>query len=151
MCSFCLSDLSKFFFSSIKLRASILQRGLSDRSPAVVKECVKLLIDEWLCKSCNSNPVELLKYLDVETYESVGVSVMRALLGAGMGKPEETQKIQQYKDSCDEAEGLIINNHLFLIFTSYMYVFSCHIFVFKSFDLHFTNFLLNLFASEEEI
>ncbi|XP_057521686.1 uncharacterized protein LOC130801810 [Amaranthus tricolor] len=89
---------------SIKLRASILQRGLSDRSPAVVKECVKLLIDEWLCKSCNSNPVELLKYLDVETYESVGVSVMRALLGAGMGKPEETQKIQQYKDSCDEAE-----------------------------------------------
>ncbi|XP_010670110.2 uncharacterized protein LOC104887214 isoform X1 [Beta vulgaris subsp. vulgaris] len=84
---------------SIKLRALILQRGLSDRSPAVVKECLKLMIDEWLCKSCNNNPVELLKYLDVETYENVGVSVMKALLGAGMGKPEGSQRIQQFKES----------------------------------------------------
>ncbi|XP_021775152.1 condensin complex subunit 3-like [Chenopodium quinoa] len=89
---------------SIKLRALILQRGLSDRAPAVVKECLKLMKDEWLSKNCNNNPIELLKYLDVETYESIGVSVMRALLDAGMGKPDGNQKIQQFKESsCDGA------------------------------------------------
>ncbi|KAL2922343.1 Condensin complex subunit 3, partial [Bienertia sinuspersici] len=87
---------------SIKLRALILQRGLSDRSPAVVKECLKLLKDEWLCKSCNNNPIELLKYLDVETYEYVGVSVMKALLSVGMCKPDGSQRIQQFKESSND-------------------------------------------------
>ncbi|KAL9230904.1 hypothetical protein vseg_006195 [Gypsophila vaccaria] len=84
---------------SIKLRTLILQRGLSDRSPSIVKECLKLLKDEWLSKSCNGDPIELLKYLDVETYESVGVSVMRALLEAGMVKLDGSQRMQQFKDS----------------------------------------------------
>ncbi|KAD7478499.1 hypothetical protein E3N88_01635 [Mikania micrantha] len=56
----------------------------SDRSEAVTKECLKLLKDEWLMKSCNGDPIELLRYLDVETYESIGVSVMEALLKAGL-------------------------------------------------------------------
>ncbi|XP_074286606.1 uncharacterized protein LOC141611856 [Silene latifolia] len=89
---------------SIKLRTLILQRGLSDRSQSIVKECLKLLKDEWLSKSCNGDPVELLKYLDVETYESVGVSVMRALVEGGMIKLDGSQRIQQFKDSsCGEA------------------------------------------------
>ncbi|KAL6337998.1 hypothetical protein AAG906_007804 [Vitis piasezkii] len=60
------------FLSNIKVRTIILQRGLTDRSAAVTKECLKLLKDEWLVKCCNGDPIELLKYLDVETYELVG-------------------------------------------------------------------------------
>ncbi|KAK9741242.1 hypothetical protein RND81_03G091600 [Saponaria officinalis] len=90
---------------SIKLRTLILQRGLSDRSPSIVKECLKLLKDEWLSKSCNGDPIELLKYLDVETYESVGVSVMRALLEAGMVKLDGSQGMQQFKDSSSSGVG----------------------------------------------
>lgn len=77
----------------------ILQRGLSDRSTAVVKECINLLKDEWLPKFCNGNPVELLKYLDVETYEGVGESVMVALLRAGLVKLEDVQSLHQYSTS----------------------------------------------------
>ncbi|KAL9261771.1 Condensin complex subunit 3-like protein [Drosera capensis] len=69
---------------SIKHRTVILQRGLSDRSPTVVKECLKLMKDEWLAKHCKSDPIELLKFLDVETYETIGDSVMGALLCAGV-------------------------------------------------------------------
>ncbi|CAN0913823.1 Condensin complex subunit 3 [Linum grandiflorum] len=68
---------------SIKLRTLILQRGLADRSIIVSKECLKLLRDEWLSKCCNDDPIELLKYLDVETYELVGEAVMDALLKEG--------------------------------------------------------------------
>ncbi|KAK4411778.1 Condensin complex subunit [Sesamum angolense] len=64
---------------SIKHRTNILQRGLTDRSTSVAKDCVKLLKDEWLEKCCNGDPVELLKFLDVETYESVGELVMTQL------------------------------------------------------------------------
>ncbi|KAH9624926.1 hypothetical protein KSS87_008375, partial [Heliosperma pusillum] len=99
---------------SIKLRTLILQRGLSDRSQSIVKECLKLLKDEWLSKSCNGDSVELLKYLDVETYESVGVSVMRALLEGGMIKLDGSQRIQQFKDSsCSEAGDLENSNPRF--------------------------------------
>ncbi|GAB4855227.1 hypothetical protein Ancab_023852 [Ancistrocladus abbreviatus] len=91
---------------SIKLRTVILQRGLSDRSPAVVKECLKLMRDEWLVKCCNSDPVELLKFLDVETYESIGDSVVGALLRDGMVKLLDEQRIQQFKGlACNEAGG----------------------------------------------
>ncbi|KAL6990247.1 hypothetical protein U1Q18_051104 [Sarracenia purpurea var. burkii] len=58
----------------IKFRTIILHRGLADRSAVVTKECLKLLKDDWLVKCCNGDPIELLKYLDVETYESVGES-----------------------------------------------------------------------------
>ncbi|KAK9062182.1 hypothetical protein SSX86_019368 [Deinandra increscens subsp. villosa] len=84
---------------SIKQRTIILQRGLSDRSAAVTKECLKLMKDEWLMKSCNGDPIELLRYLDVETYESIGVSVMEALLKAGLVKLHGGQSIKQYISS----------------------------------------------------
>ncbi|KAF5769329.1 putative armadillo-like helical, nuclear condensin complex subunit 3 domain-containing protein [Helianthus annuus] len=84
---------------SIKQRTIILQRGLSDRSAAVTKECIKLMKDEWLMKSCNGDPVELLKYLDVETYESIGVSVMDALLKAGLVKLHSGLSIKQFISS----------------------------------------------------
>ncbi|KAM0021900.1 putative armadillo-like helical, nuclear condensin complex subunit 3 domain-containing protein [Helianthus debilis subsp. tardiflorus] len=84
---------------SIKQRTIILQRGLSDRSAAVTKECIKLMKDEWLMKSCNGDPVELLKYLDVETYESIGVSVMDALLKAGLVKLHAGLSIKQFISS----------------------------------------------------
>ncbi|GMH13269.1 hypothetical protein Nepgr_015110 [Nepenthes gracilis] len=82
---------------SIKLRTVILQRGLSDRSPAVVEECLKLMKDEWLVNCCNNDPVELLKFLDVETYESIGDSVMRTLLRAGMVNLHDEERIHQFK------------------------------------------------------
>ncbi|XP_021891409.1 condensin complex subunit 3 isoform X2 [Carica papaya] len=91
---------------SIKLRTIILQRGLVDRCVAVSNECLKLMKDQWLTKSCNGDPVELLKYLDVETYESVGESVMVALLSSGSVKLHECGSIQQYISSaCDQNGG----------------------------------------------
>ncbi|KAK9041247.1 hypothetical protein V6N11_016357 [Hibiscus sabdariffa] len=81
---------------SIKHRTTILQRGLADRSSAVPKECLKLMTDQWLAKCCNGDPVELLKYLDVETYESVGESVMESLLKAGLLNLQKVESIQQY-------------------------------------------------------
>ncbi|KAH1153122.1 hypothetical protein GYH30_048981 [Glycine max] len=91
---------------SIKLRTVILRRGLADRSVAVSKECFKLLKDEWLMKCCNGDPIELLKYLDVETYESVSESVMEALLKAGLVELQNGASIQQYISSNgDRTEG----------------------------------------------
>ncbi|KAB2057612.1 hypothetical protein ES319_A11G179900v1 [Gossypium barbadense] len=81
---------------SIKHRTAILQRGLADRSLAVSKECLKLMTDQWLVKCCNGDPVQLLKYLDVETYESVGESVMESLLKADLVKLHKVESIQQY-------------------------------------------------------
>lgn len=93
-------------FNSIKLRTTILQRGLADRSTAVTKECLKLMKDEWLVKSCNGDPIKLLKYLDVETYELVGESVMWALLKAGLVKVLDGQSINQFLVSTtDTTEG----------------------------------------------
>ncbi|XP_057972406.1 uncharacterized protein LOC131160592 isoform X2 [Malania oleifera] len=82
---------------SIKLRAVILRRGFADRSSTVRKECLKLLKDEWLEKCCNGDPLELLKYFDVETYELVGESVMGALLKDGLVKVKDGQGIQRFK------------------------------------------------------
>lgn len=50
-------------------------------------------------KSCNGNPIELLKFLDVETYESIGVSVMEALLKSGLVKLHGGQTINQFISS----------------------------------------------------
>lgn len=94
------------FICSIKHRTMILKRGLTDRSEAVSKECLKLMKDHWLAKHCNGNPIELLKYLDVETYELVGESVMAALLKEGLLKPSDGQSMREYKSSADvETEG----------------------------------------------
>ena len=93
-------------FGSIKVRTTILQRGLADRSATVTKECLKLLKDEWLVKCCNRDPIELLKYLDVETYELVGESVMEALLKAGVVQLQDDQSIQQFiVSTSNENEG----------------------------------------------
>ena len=73
----------------------------------MTKECLKLLIDEWLVKCCDGDPIELLKYLDVETYESVGESVMEAVLKAGLVKVQEGQSICQFLVSnSNTTEGL---------------------------------------------
>ncbi|XP_051143880.1 uncharacterized protein LOC127260232 [Andrographis paniculata] len=91
---------------SIKQRTDILQRGLADRSTAVAKECMKLIKDEWLEKSCNGDPIQLLKFLDVETYESVGELVMTTLLKAGLVKLQNDQSIRKFFSSTGEsAEG----------------------------------------------
>ncbi|CAB4271976.1 unnamed protein product [Prunus armeniaca] len=88
---------------SIKHRTLILQRGLADRSVAVSNECLKLLKDEWLIKCCGGDPLELLKFLDVETYEFVGESVADALLKAGLIKVRDGENIRQYISSSDSA------------------------------------------------
>ncbi|XP_071735403.1 uncharacterized protein [Rutidosis leptorrhynchoides] len=90
---------------SIKQRTIVLQRGLADRSASVTKECLNLLKDEWLMKSCNGDPIELLRYLDVETYESIGVSVMEALLKSGLVKLHGGQSIKQFLSTSNTTEG----------------------------------------------
>ncbi|KAK6127474.1 hypothetical protein DH2020_038791 [Rehmannia glutinosa] len=81
---------------SIKLRTTILQRGLTDRSAAVAKECLRMMKDEWLDKCCSGDPIELLKFLDVETYELVGESVMATLLKAGLVKLQDGQILRNF-------------------------------------------------------
>lgn len=62
--------------------------------------------DQWLNKCCNGDPIEFLKYLDVETYELVGESVMRALLEAGLIQIRDGQSIRRYISSeCETTEG----------------------------------------------
>ncbi|XP_010271343.1 PREDICTED: condensin complex subunit 3 [Nelumbo nucifera] len=96
---------------SIKLRTIILQRGLADRSESVKKECLKLMKDEWLVRRCNGDPISLLKFLDVETYESVGEAVIGTLLKAGMVDLQDGQSIRQFLVStCDTNEGQCIPN-----------------------------------------
>ncbi|OIT00996.1 PREDICTED: condensin complex subunit 3 [Nicotiana attenuata] len=89
---------------SIKLRTLILERGLADRSSSVVKECFRMMKDEWLTKCCNGDLVELLKYLDVETYESVGEFVMDSLLKAGLVKLQDGQSMRQFLTSNSDTE-----------------------------------------------
>ncbi|KAF6150814.1 hypothetical protein GIB67_020897 [Kingdonia uniflora] len=81
---------------SIKLRTVILQRGLADRSTSVTKRCLNLMKDDWLVKCCNGDPVAFLKFLDVETYESVGESVMVSLLKGDMVDLQGDQRIQLF-------------------------------------------------------
>ncbi|KAF3642639.1 hypothetical protein FXO37_22415 [Capsicum annuum] len=92
---------SKFPLQS--LRTLILERGLADRSSSVVKECFRMLKNEWLTTCCNGDPLELLKYLDVETYESVGESAMGSLLKAGLIKLQDGQSMRQFLRSDNDA------------------------------------------------
>lgn len=65
-----------------------------------------MMKDEWLEKCCNGDPIELLKFLDVETYESVGETVMSTLLKAGLIKLHDGQTLQKFITSGDDsAEG----------------------------------------------
>ncbi|XP_031491341.1 uncharacterized protein LOC116258361 [Nymphaea colorata] len=90
---------------SIKQRTVILQRGLVDRSPAVKKECTKLMKDAWLMKCCNGDPISLLKFLDVETYELVGEAVIDELLRSGMAHVQEDQSIRNFLVPAFEENG----------------------------------------------
>ncbi|KAI5062946.1 hypothetical protein GOP47_0021493 [Adiantum capillus-veneris] len=81
---------------SIKQRTCILQRGLHDRRECVQAECLRMLKDVWLVKCCQGDAVALLKYLDVETNESVGESVMLALLTADALTPQNGQGLQKF-------------------------------------------------------
>ncbi|XP_066370272.1 uncharacterized protein [Miscanthus floridulus] len=81
---------------SIKQRTTVLHRGLSDRSASVNNECLKMLKDEWLVKYCRGDVISLLRFLDVETYESVGESVMAVLLKDGALRVHDGHSIRQY-------------------------------------------------------
>ncbi|KAK1302859.1 hypothetical protein QJS10_CPB12g01370 [Acorus calamus] len=89
---------------SIKVRTTILKRGLTDRSAPVRKECLKMLKDEWLSKYSNGDPVALLKFLDVETYESVGETVMETLLQDGSVTVQDDQGIRLFLSLRHETE-----------------------------------------------
>lgn len=84
------------FGFSIKQRTTVLHRGLSDRSASVNNECLKMLKDEWLVKYCGGDVISLLRFLDVETYESVGESVMAVLLKDGALRVQDGHSIRQY-------------------------------------------------------
>ncbi|KAL8550153.1 hypothetical protein ACS0TY_008830 [Phlomoides rotata] len=96
---------------SIKLRTSILQRGLADRSASVAKECFRMLKDEWLDKCCNGDPIELLKFLDVETYESIGEIVISTLLKAGLVTLQDGQTIRKFFTANDDLAEAGQNNY----------------------------------------
>ncbi|KAM0952757.1 putative armadillo-like helical, condensin complex subunit 3 [Dioscorea sansibarensis] len=111
---------------SIKLRTVIIQRGLSDRSSLVRKECFKMLKAEWLAKYCNGDAIALLRFLDVETYETVGESVMEALLKDGMVKVQG-QSIRQCLTTSNTSEGIKSSglfDYSFFFFSSDAFVFS---------------------------
>lgn len=90
---------------SIKQRTTLLHRGLSDRSASVNNGCLKMLKDEWLVKYCGGDAIALLRFLDVETYESVGESVMAVLLKEGALRVQDGQSIRQYFTANGENEG----------------------------------------------
>lgn len=56
-------------------------------------------------KCCGGDPIALLKYLDVETYESVGEAVMEAFLNDGVVRIQEGQSIREYISSENQSEG----------------------------------------------
>lgn len=56
-------------------------------------------------KCCGGDPVALLKYFDVETYESVGEAVMEAFLNDGVVRIQEGQSIREYISSENQSEG----------------------------------------------
>jgi len=64
-----------------------------------------MLKDEWLIKYCGGDVIALLRFLDVETYESVGESVMAVLLKDGALRVQEGHSIRQYFTANGENEG----------------------------------------------
>ncbi|KAG8076259.1 hypothetical protein GUJ93_ZPchr0006g41083 [Zizania palustris] len=97
---------------SIKQRTSLLYRGLSDRSASVNSECLKMLKDEWLMKYCGGDVITLLRFLDVETYEAVGETVMVVLLKDGSVRVQDGQTIRQYFIANTEGEEQVSNIQL---------------------------------------
>ncbi|CAM6100840.1 unnamed protein product [Calypogeia fissa] len=95
---------------SITQRAMTIRRGLSERIPAVRQECEKLL-GLWLREDCESDPLKLLRFLDVETYEKVGEMAITELLtenliefnGTGLRKFLDTSGNERLLMSAEEA------------------------------------------------
>lgn len=85
--------------------------------------------DEWLIKCCNEDPLVLLKYLDVETYEMVGESVAGALLKGGEIRVPEGDSIRQYiLSNSARAEGVLQFSNIFYELNGFflkMLVFKC--------------------------
>ena len=77
-------------------RAKVLQRGLADRVPAVQAECVNMLKTSWLNRDCDGDVIALLRYLDVETNEKVGESVLNELLKHGILNSNEGEGLRQF-------------------------------------------------------
>jgi hypothetical protein len=92
-------------------RTTLLHRGLSDRFASVNNECLKMLKDEWLVKYCDGDAITLLRFLDVETYELVGESVMGVLLKDGSLQVQDGQSIRKYITTNGENEGYSEQNH----------------------------------------
>ncbi|KAH7286349.1 hypothetical protein KP509_32G002700 [Ceratopteris richardii] len=124
-----LSKKFPFQSLSIKQRACILQRGLHDRRETVQAECLKMLKDVWLNKCCQGDALVLLKYLDVETNETVGESVMLALLKADAITVQDGQGLQRFVSSTGRTEGQFEQAHqleaeealYWRVFTSYLH------------------------------
>lgn len=81
-----------------------------------------MLKDEWLIKCCGGDPVALLRFLDVETYESVGETVMETLLNDGMVRVQEGQSIRRYLTSSNKSEGkcLLVYGAFSLFYCSFL-------------------------------
>ena len=88
-----------------------------------------MLKEEWLTKCCGGDPIALLRFLDVETYESVGETVMEALLKDGMVRVQEGQTIRQYLTSSDKGEGkfllLLMLSFVCFSFPGYFLIYFC--------------------------
>jgi hypothetical protein len=70
-----------------------------------------MLKDEWLVKYCDGDAITLLRFLDVETYELVGESVMGVLLKDGSLRVQDGQSIRKYITTNGENEGNSEQNH----------------------------------------
>jgi condensin complex subunit 3 len=71
-----------------------------------------MLKDEWLVKHCGGDVITLLRLLDVETYESVGESVMVVLLKDGVVRVQDGQTIRQYFTANTENDGKSQESHM---------------------------------------
>jgi condensin complex subunit 3 len=93
------------FDCSITQRAMTIERGLAERVPAVREECEKLL-ESWLSKDCDDDPLILLRYLDVETHEKVGETVMLELLEKGKVRFSE-MGLRRFLDTPDSQQQVM--------------------------------------------
>jgi condensin complex subunit 3 len=93
------------FVPSIKHRTTLLRRGLKDRFPLVVKECIRMLKEEWFTKCCGGDRVAMLIFFDVESYELIGEAVIEAFLNDGVVHIQEGRSIRDYISSENQSEG----------------------------------------------
>uniref|UniRef100_A0A7S3ELP4 Nuclear condensin complex subunit 3 C-terminal domain-containing protein n=1 Tax=Rhodosorus marinus TaxID=101924 RepID=A0A7S3ELP4_9RHOD len=67
----------------IASRVEILRAGLHDRSSAVRKTCLEVLLrDGWLRDACGGDLIRMISYLDPEIYSNVAIDAARLLVTA---------------------------------------------------------------------